>query len=74
MEHPQAFANAWVILKIIGFILTFESVIQIIYPYSFTNQHNLIRSLLLLYYHFFHGLDHDPAQPGTDGLHIRIGR
>jgi hypothetical protein len=60
MERPETFANLWLILQTIGFILALDGVAE-----YFSDRHyqGLFRKFLLLYYHFVRGLDHDPAEP-----------
>ena len=60
MEHPQAFANSWIILEIIGVI------IGIGYPIAFfwaIRELDVWRNLILLYLCVFRGLDQDPGRP-----------
>jgi hypothetical protein len=60
MERPQAFANLWIILQVLGFIVALEPVAQ-----YFSDRHyqHVYRRLFLLYFHSFRGLEHDPARP-----------
>jgi hypothetical protein len=60
MERPETFANLWLILQTIGFILALDGVAE-----YFSDRHyqGLLRKSLLFYYHFVHGLNHDPAEP-----------
>lgn len=60
MERPQAFANTWLVLQILGFILALDGVTEF---FSDRHYHNLARRLILLYYQYFHGLEGDPVQP-----------
>lgn len=60
MERPATFANLWLILKTVGFILALEGISD-----YYTNRHayNSFRKLVLAYYWYVHGLEHDPSQP-----------
>ena len=60
MERPQTFANIWLILQTVGFIIALDGVAE-----YFSDRHyqNLFRKFILLYCHFVLGLEHDPAEP-----------
>lgn len=54
------FANIWLILQTIGFIIALDGVAE-----YFSDRHyqSLFRKTIILYYQFVRGLDHDPAEP-----------
>lgn len=55
MERPpQMFANLWVVMQTVGWVLALEGVAEF---FSDRHYHNMFRRLLLLF------LDHDPAKP-----------
>ena len=54
MERPQAFANLWLIVQAVGWVLALEGVAEF---FSDRHYHALFRRLLLLF------LGHDPARP-----------
>lgn len=54
MERPQTFANIWLILKTIGFVIALDGVADF---FSDRHYHSLFRRLLHIY------IDGDPAQP-----------
>lgn len=55
MERPpQMFANLWVIMQTVGWVLALEGVAEF---FSDRHYHNMFRRILLLF------LDHDPAKP-----------
>lgn len=55
MERPpQMFANLWVIMQTVGWVLALEGVAEF---FSDRHYHNMFRRVLLLF------LDHDPAKP-----------
>lgn len=55
MERPpQMFANLWVIMQTLGWVLALEGVAEF---FSDRHYHNMFRRILLLF------LDHDPAKP-----------
>lgn len=60
MERPQTFANLWIILQTIGFIIALDGVAE-----YFTERHyqSLFRNLIVLYIRAVRGVDHDPAEP-----------
>ena len=60
MERPEAFANLWLILQTVGFIIALDGVADFV-----TERHynSIFRRLLLLYFDYFHGLEYDPAEP-----------
>ena len=60
MERPQAFANTWLILQTLGFIIALDGVAEYL---SGRHYHGLFRQLLLLYLQLIHNLERDPAQP-----------
>jgi hypothetical protein len=60
MERPETFANIWLILQTIGFIIALDGVAEY---FSDRYYHNLFRKFILLCCHFGGGLDHDPARP-----------
>ena len=60
MERPQTFANIWLILQTIGFIIALDGVAEY---FSDRHYHNLFRRFILLYYQLVRGLDGNPAQP-----------
>ena len=59
MERPQTFANIWLILQTIGFIIALDGVADYV---SGRHYHHLFRRFILLYYQLI-GLEGDPAQP-----------
>jgi hypothetical protein len=62
MERPATFANLWLILQTIGFIIALDGMAEY---FSDRHYHALIRRFVILYLQFMHGLDGrgDPAQP-----------
>jgi hypothetical protein len=60
MERPQTFANTWLLLQTVGFILALEGVAEY---FSDRHYHGLFRRLILICVQYFSGHDHDPTQP-----------
>ena len=60
MERPQTFANLWLILQTVAFIITLDGVTEF---FSDRHTHNVFRKCIILFYSFVGGLDHDPAEP-----------
>lgn len=60
MERPQTFANLWLILQTIGFIIALDGVAEF---FSDRHYHTLFRRLILFCYQFVRGLEYDPAEP-----------
>lgn len=60
MERPQTFANLWIILQTLGFIIALDGVAE-----YFTERHyqGLIRNFVVLYIRAARGIDYDPAEP-----------
>jgi hypothetical protein len=61
MERPETFANLWIILQAIGFIIALDGVAEFVPQRHY---HNTMRQIIILVVDFFFGpLDRDPAQP-----------
>lgn len=60
MERPQTFANTWIILQIIGFIVALEGVMEY---FSDRHYHSLFRRFIILWYQSYRDGDDNPAQP-----------
>lgn len=60
MERPPTFANTWLILQIVDFVIALDGVAEY---FSDSHYHNLFRRFILRYYHYVRGLNHDPAEP-----------
>ena len=54
MERPQTFANLWLVVQTIGWVMALEGVAEF---FSERHYHTIFRRLLLLF------LDRDPARP-----------
>lgn len=54
MERPQTFANIWLILQTVGFIIALDGVAEY---FSDRHYHNLFRRFLLLF------VSRDPNEP-----------
>ena len=54
MERPQAFANLWLIVRTLAWVMALEGVAEYVSEY---HTHTLWRSVLLLF------VDRDPARP-----------
>lgn len=54
MERPQAYANFWLILKTVGWVLMLEGVLEF---FSVRHYNNVFRRVIVLLF------DKDPAQP-----------
>ena len=54
MERPQTFANLWIIIQTIGWVMALEGVADF---FSDRHYHTLVRRILFLF------LDRDPARP-----------
>jgi hypothetical protein len=54
MERPQAFANLWLILRTVAWVMALEGVAEY---FSDRHSHTLFRRLIYLF------LDQDPATP-----------
>lgn len=60
MERPQTFANLWLLLQTVAFVLALDGVTE-----YFSDRHtlNIFRKIMLLYFYLVGDLDHDPAEP-----------
>lgn len=60
MERPQTFANTWLVLHTLGFILALEGVAE-----YFSNRHyqGVFHRLILLAFQHYSGRDDDPTRP-----------
>lgn len=54
MERPQTLANLWIVVRILGWLLALEGVVEF---FSDVHYHNVFRRLLGLF------IDHDPSHP-----------
>lgn len=60
MERPQTFANIWLILQTVGFIIALDGVADY---FSDRHYHSLFRRFILFTYQLVGGHEGDPAQP-----------
>ena len=60
MERPATFANTWLILQTLGFIIALEGVAEYL---SDRHYHSLFRRFILLCYQLRGYGDYEPTQP-----------